>query len=246
MSDSISLLPAAIRAVASHNVDADALANSAMAQMRSQGLITPHRIAMFIGQCSEETGGFTVYSEDLNYRAARLLAVFPSHFTAAEAAEYAGSPIAIANRIYANRYGNGDEVSGDGWRFRGGGWLQVTFRDTYTALGKSVGMSPEAASDWARTSSTGAAASACWYWGYHGGLNELADAWDIAGVTKKINGGLINLETRIAACNAALGVFPTVITAAQGPIPPTTDADTLMAEEQAGRTFPTQPEYESE
>jgi putative chitinase len=188
------------------NENADALTAYAIAPMRSAGLVTARRAAMFVGQCAEETGLFTRYDENLNYSVQGLLKEFPSHFTIAEIASYAANPEKIGNRVYANRYGNGDEASGDGYRYRGGGWIQITFYDNYQEFGASIGKSAQEAVAFVRTP-VGAATSACWYWGRRGHLNELSDAWDIEGVTERINGGDTNLARRILLCNTALIAF---------------------------------------
>lgn len=207
MSDPLDLLSDVIRAVAP-SVDAAAWAAAFAGPMRDAGITTEPRIAMFVGQVSEETGGLREFTEDMDYSAERMMVEWPSRFpTLASAEPYAHNPEALANHVYADRGGNGDEASGDGYRFRGGGGLQVTFRDTYAALGAKVGKSAEDAATWARTTQQGAAFSACWVWGRFKGLNELSDAWDITSVTRIINGGLSNLAVREQACNAALAVF---------------------------------------
>lgn len=174
--------------------------------MGSSGIVTPRRIAMFLGQCSEETGGFGELQEDLVYSADRLIEVWPERFpTRAEALPFAYNPRVLANHVYANRLGNGDEASGDGWRFRGRGLIQLTGRDMtmrFLASLPDKTLTP----DWLATP-PGAAASACWYWSTRGGLNALSDAWDIAAVTERINGGQVNQQTRIATTSAALAAL---------------------------------------
>jgi len=154
------------------------------------------RVAMFIAQCGHESNNFKVLSENLNYSAKALDSIFPKYFERAgrDADEYHRQPRKIANVIYANRMDNGDTDSGDGWRFRGGGILQLTGRYNYTEFGEEVDMSPEEAVDYVRTKK-GALDSACWYWDTNN-LNKYCDALDIKGATKRINGGYIGLEDR--------------------------------------------------
>ncbi len=172
--------------------------------MRSAGITTPKRVAAFLGQIAVESGGLTVLSENLNYSADGLRATFPTHFTVADALKYARQPEKIANRAYCNRLGNGDEASGDGWRFRGTGAIQLTGRANVTVFAKYIGKTPEDAADWCRTV-PGAAASACWFWAERlNGANDLADGWMITMLSKAVNGGTNGLTQRINLSNAAL------------------------------------------
>src|SRR6056300_1571923 len=157
---------------------------------------TIERVAMFVAQCGHESGGFRVLSENLNYSAKALNSIFPKYFKRAgrDANEYHRQPEKIANVIYAGRMDNGDTDSGDGWRFRGGGILQLTGRYNYTKFGEEVEMSPEEAVEYVRTKK-GALDSACWFWDTNG-INSYADARDVKGATKRINGGYIGLEDR--------------------------------------------------
>lgn len=157
---------------------------------------TPERVAMFIAQCGHESNNFKVLTENLNYSAEALNKLFPKYFKNAnrDAAPYHRQPRKIANVIYANRMDNGDTASDDGWKFRGGGILQLTGRYNYTQFGKEVDMTPEQAVEYVRTKK-GALDSACWFWDTNG-LNKFSDARDIKGATKRINGGFIGLEDR--------------------------------------------------
>lgn len=170
---------------------------------------TPQRIAAFIAQCSHESAGFTALRENLNYRWQSLRKIFPKYFPTDELAqEYANKPNkqeAIANRVYANRMGNGPESSGDGWRFCGRGLIQLTGRDNYSWFAASLGITVEEASEYLQTFE-GAAQSACWFWETNG-LNRWADAGDILTLTKRINGGTIGLDDRIKHYNHALHVL---------------------------------------
>lgn len=156
---------------------------------------TSARIAAFLAQCAHESGGFVFIKENLNYKWASLRKVFPKYFpTDALAQQYEKQPEKIANRVYANRMGNGPEDSGDGWRFCGRGLIQVTGRENYSWFAASLHISPEEASEYMETFE-GAAQSACWFWESNN-LNQWADKGDILTLTKRINGGTIGLEDR--------------------------------------------------
>jgi len=171
------------------------------------GVDTVERVAGFIAQCGHESGGFRVLSENLNYSAKALNTIFPKYFRRAgrDANPYHRKPEMIANVIYASRMDNGDTASGDGWRFRGGGILQLTGRYNYTEFGKAVEMSPEEAVDYVRTKK-GALDSACWFWDTNN-INKYCDNQDIVGMTKRINGGTIGLDDRKKHYIHALDVF---------------------------------------
>ena len=160
------------------------------------GVDTVERVAGFIAQCGHESGGFRVLSENLNYSAKALNTIFPKYFRRAgrDANEYHRQPEKIANVIYANRMDNGDTDTGDGWKFRGGGILQLTGRYNYTQFGKAVEKTAEEAVEYVRTKA-GALDSACWFWDENN-INDYCDRQDIVGMTKRINGGTIGLEDR--------------------------------------------------
>lgn len=167
---------------------------------------TPRRIAAFIAQCAHESGGFKFLKENLNYKAESLLKVFPKYFPdMATARAYEKKPEKIANRVYANRMGNGNEASGDGWRYCGRGLIQLTGKDNYSWFAGSIQVSVEEAAEYLQTFE-GAAQSACWFWETNN-LNKEADAGDIKLMTRKINGGYIGLEDRIKHYNHALHVL---------------------------------------
>lgn len=172
-------------------------------------ITTPPRVAMFIAQCAHESGGFRAIKENLNYRAASLRKLFPKYFPDdAIAQRYANMPNkqeAIANRIYANRMGNGDEASGDGYRYCGRGLIQLTGKNNYTMFAGSIDVPVEELPDYLSTFE-GAVQSACWFWEMNN-LNKWSDAGDVLTVTKKINGGTIGLEDRIKHYNHALHVL---------------------------------------
>ena len=169
-------------------------------------ITTPQRGAAFLAQCAHERGGFVFLKENLNYKAASLRRVFPKYFPDdAIAAQYAGKGEMIANRVYANRMGNGDEASGDGFRYCGRGLIQLTGKNNYTFFAGSLDIPVEEASEYLQTFE-GAVQSACFFWEQNK-LNQWADAGDILTLTKRINGGTIGLEDRVKHYNHALHIF---------------------------------------
>jgi putative chitinase len=160
---------------------------------------TPLRLAHFLAQCGHESGGFRVTQENLNYSAKGLAGIFKKYFpTEAAATPYARNPQKIANKVYANRMANGSEASGDGYKFRGRGYIQLTGRDNYTQFGKAIGEDMAANPD--AVSSKYALLSAAWFWSKNG-LNKLADVGStdatVTSITKRVNGGTIGLADRI-------------------------------------------------
>jgi len=172
---------------------------------------TPHRVAGFVAQCAHESGDFKRLEENLNYSAKALRAVFGRYFGAPpkrDADEYHRKPEMIANYVYQDefrKYKMGNVNPGDGWLFRGRGLKQLTGRENYTAFGKSVGMTAEQAAEYVATEK-GAIESACWFWD-KAKCNDFADAGDIVGMSKRINGGTIGLEDRVRRWNAALEIL---------------------------------------
>jgi len=167
---------------------------------------TPLRVAHFVAQCAHESGSFRFIEENLNYRAESLTKTWPRLFPTMDIArQYEKQPVKIANRAYGNRMGNGDEASGDGWRYRGRGLIQLTGRDNYTFFAGSLGIPVEEAADYLSTFE-GAAQSACFYWEQNN-LNRFADANDVKGLTRAINGGYLGLEDRIKHTQHALHVL---------------------------------------
>ena len=169
---------------------------------------TPQRIAAFIAQCGHESGGWRVFSENLNYSAKALDAVFGKYFKRAgrDANEYARQPEKIANVVYANRMDNGDTDSGDGWRYRGRGPIQLTGKANYTAFSKDMDVDAVDNPDLVSDDKEVALMSAIWYWNKNN-LNRYADSGDIKTMTKRINGGYIGLEDRIHHWKAALAAM---------------------------------------
>lgn len=182
---------------------------------------TPQRVAGFLAQTSHESGGYTMLSENLNYRAATLAACWPNRFAVlgpdkkpkkdekgkliptAVANAIAGKPELIANLCYSSRMGNGPAESGEGWAFRGRGLKQLTGKDNYTRCSAALGVDLVSNPD-LLLEPLYAARSAGWFWKANN-LSSFADAGDIKGMTKKINGGYIGLEARQALYDACYG-----------------------------------------
>jgi putative chitinase len=153
------------------------------------------RVAGFLAQIAHESGGFNFVQENLNYSAEGLRKVFPKYFPTDDLAkQYARQPEKIANRVYSNRMSNGDEASGDGWKFRGRGLIQLTGRANYTKFAEDLGMSLEDTIAYLETPN-GAVASAGWFWD-NNRLNQFCDNDDFITLTKRINGGTIGLQDR--------------------------------------------------
>ncbi len=167
---------------------------------------TPERVAAFIAQCAHESGNFRFLKENLNYRAESLTKTFSKYFkTLEEAKAYEKRPEKIANKVYANRMGNGDEASGDGFRYLGRGLIQLTGKNNYTLFAAAIDTPLEEIPEYLQTFE-GAVQSACWFWEQNN-LNQWADKKDILTLTKRINGGTIGLEDRIKHFNHALHVL---------------------------------------
>jgi len=171
---------------------------------------TAKRLAAFLAQCAHESShqgvGFARIRENLNYRAESLVKTFPRYFPdLATANKYAHNPEMIANRAYANRMGNRNEASGDGWRYLGRGLIQLTGKENYMWFAASLGMDVIDVPEYLETFE-GAVQGACFFWELNG-LNTEADAGDIRTMTKKINGGYHGLEDRIKRYAHALNIL---------------------------------------
>lgn len=168
---------------------------------------TPLRLAHFLAQIAHESGSFRYKSENLNYSAQALRSVFGKYFKTDEIANnYARDPEKIANVVYADRMGNGDVASGDGWRYRGRGLIQLTGCENYTHCGEMIGKDLQAEPDLVLEDPNVAVAAACWYW-QSKKLNKYADLDDIKSVTKRINGGYNGLKDREEYLERAKKVF---------------------------------------
>ena len=174
--------------------------------MEHYAINTPVRQAAFIGQIAHESAGFTMLVEDLNYSATRLMQVWPKRFSSVQLATlYAHNPEKLANFVYADRLGNGDEKSGDGWKFRGRSPIMLTGRSNYEEASRDlfgtdrIVQFPDHV---AESPFVGATVSAR-FW-YSRGLNDYADRQDFEGITRRINGGLIGLDDRLARIDTAM------------------------------------------
>ncbi|CBA28929.1 glycoside hydrolase family 19 protein [Cronobacter turicensis] len=180
--------------------------------MNTYGIDTPKRQANFIGQIGTESGGFQSVQESLNYSVAGL-AIFGSRLTAAQREQLGRKPgekglsperqAAIANIVYGVRYGN--NLNGDGWKYRGRGLKQITFKANYEECGKALGLNLVDSPDLLLQDKY-AALSAGWFWKANG-CNQFADAGDVNGLTRRINGGLNGLQDRIDRTKRAEGVL---------------------------------------
>jgi putative chitinase len=165
------------------------------------GLSSPLRLSHFLAQTAHESGGFRLIEENLNYSADGLNKIFPKYFVKAgrDAQAYHRQPEKIANVVYASRMGNGDTASGEGYKFRGRGLIQLTGKSNYTGFATDSGITIDEAVAYLSTPE-GAVESAAWFWNKNG-LNALADKDDVTAVTKRINGGTIGLDDRIKHTN---------------------------------------------
>lgn len=167
--------------------EANAFYDELMRAMDEFGITSQRREAAFLANVIHESAGFKHLEENLNYSADALCKVWPSRFNPDNADDYARQPQKIANRAYANRMGNGGEASGDGWRFRGAGLIQLTFRDNHQACGNYFGIALGGIPGWLRTPE-GACRSAAWFWDRNN-INAYADDDDFDGVCDVINRG---------------------------------------------------------
>lgn len=172
--------------------------------LSSSGIDTKERVCMFLAQCGHESGGFTRFTENLNYSAKALRGIFGRYFLDDKiASEYERKPEKIANRVYANRMGNGSENSGDGWKYRGRGILQLTGKANYEAFYKETGIDVINNPDLLSTDLSVAIKTAVWFWNKNN-LNKFADSKDILTCTKRINGGTHGLEDRTKRYNTLM------------------------------------------
>jgi putative chitinase len=167
---------------------------------------TPERVAAFLAQCGHESSDFNILKENLNYSAQGLMLTWPKRFPNTTIAnQYARKPEKIANKVYSNRLGNGPEISGDGWKYRGRGAIQLTGKANYQEFANSIGMTLQEVVPYLETLH-GAIESACYFWQRHN-LNRFADARDIKNLTIAINGGLHGFDQRKQKYIKALGVL---------------------------------------
>jgi putative chitinase len=169
---------------------------------------TPKRVAAFLAQCGHESLGFTELSENLYYSANGLRIHFGKYFKTVDPLKYEKKPEKIANRVYANRMGNGNEASGDGWKYRGRGLIQLTGKSNYAAFSAAMKVDAVTTPDLVSISKKIALLSAIWFWNKNK-LNALADKSSITAMSKKINGGVNGLEERIKLYNKAILILNT-------------------------------------
>lgn len=167
------------------------------AAMEEFAITTPRREAAFIAQIAHESGQLLRVKENLNYSTPGLLSIFPRYFNEATAESYARQPQRIASRVYANRMGNGDEASGEGWKYRGRGLIQITGKNNYRACSEALFADSEFLLEQPESleQPDPACRSAGWFW-MANGLNELSDKGRFRDITKRINGGYNGLEER--------------------------------------------------
>lgn len=186
--------------------DENAVAPALQAAAERFDISTPLRLAHWLGQCSHESMGFTRRSENLSYSAARLQAVWPHRFpTLAAALPFEHNPAALADKVYGFRADLGNVQPGDGAKFIGRGYIQLTGRFNAKACGDDIGRDLTAEPEWLATVE-GAAASAGWYW-HHRNLNVLADRDDVEAITRAINGGTVGLTERQVLVARAKAIF---------------------------------------
>lgn len=188
--------PQQLLAIAPNCPNTEGWADVLSAAMLAYGIAdSDEDMAEFLAQCAHESLQFTRLEENLRYSPDRLMAVWPKRFPTQEiATKYANAPHALADFVYANRFGNGDVVSGDGWKYRGRSIIGVTFRDNYRILGEKLGLPLVDCPDMLCTK-VNAANAAALFWKSHG-LNPLATDGDFISVTRAINGGMIGLKDR--------------------------------------------------
>jgi putative chitinase len=200
------LTPSQIVACCPNAKDAQGLAVALNIMLPKYNIATADEVSGFLAQCGHESGDFNHMEENLNYRPESLMAVWPSRFPdMATALLYAHNPEKIANKVYANRMGNGSEASGDGWAYHGQGPIQLTGKDNFDKFAAACDINIQDVVDHIRTLE-GAIESACWFWNTNK-LSPLADEEMIAAMTRKINGGLIgedDREARFTRCKTAL------------------------------------------
>lgn len=173
------------------------------------GINTKHREAMFLAQCGHESAGWSTFVENLNYSAAGLRKVFGKYFPTDDiAAQYARRPEKIASRAYGGRMGNGPEESGDGWKYRGRGLIQLTGKNNYTAFSMDTTgtMAIVDNPDIVAKDIEMCLKSALWFWKVKD-LNRPSDAGDVRTVTLRINGGTRGLEERAALFNRLMSIL---------------------------------------
>ena len=184
-----------IKKILPNNKKPESLTQALNSVLPKYNINTKERIACFLAQCGHESGEFNRLTENLNYSGQGLCTTWPKRFpTLQEALPYERNPEKIANLVYCNRLGNGIESSGDGWKYRGRGAIQLTGKDNYSHFAKSLDKSLDETVAYCETLE-GAICCACWFWSVNK-LNQYADSSDFITLTKKINGGIVGLADR--------------------------------------------------
>jgi len=195
-----------LKAILPNNKSPQLLLDALNTILPKYNINTKERIACFLAQCGHESGEFNILKENLNYTDKSLCTIWPKRFPSLKvAAPYNRNPEKIANKIYADRMGNGNELSGDGYKFRGRGCIQMTGKENYTKFAKHIGKTLEETIVYCE-SIEGAIESGCYYWSTHN-LNVFVDKKDFIGLTKAINGGVIGLEERKKHYDKAISVL---------------------------------------
>jgi putative chitinase len=199
---------------------------------------TANRLQFFLAQIAHESGGLTVVEENLNYSAQRLTQVWPSRFPTLDSAQpFANNPQALANKVYANRMGNGAPDSGDGWDYRGRGYIQITGRDGYQSVGAVIGIDLVNNPGLAATPAD-ALRVACGFWKWKN-INAACDTGDFVKVTRLINGGTVGLADRQAWLEKVRTVLKSAASAPPASsTPPTKDDIRKVQQALQSRGFP--------
>ena len=206
MSPSFILPPSQLSKIIPNNQHIDEWYSVLCGNLPDRGINTPRRVAAFLAQTTHESNNFELITENLNYRAEGLMKTWPRQFPTLDIAnKYAHKPELIANRVYANRMGNGNEASGDGWAFCGRGLIQLTGREIYQKFADSIKMDIKDLSEYLVTFQ-GCVKSSVWFFDIHN-LNHYSDIEDIKTQTEKINGGLIGLDDRISRFESFLKIL---------------------------------------
>lgn len=201
-----------LKKILTRNKEVDAWCRALNELLPKYNITNKERIAAFIAQTAHESANFTALSENLNYSADGLARTWPNRFAVPKtttpnllAKSIQRNPEAIANHVYGNRMGNGNVESGDGWKFRGRGLIQLTGKENYTRFSKVIDKTLDQTIVYLETKE-GAVESACWFWN-NNNLNALADKQDMTTITKRINGGLNGFDDRMKKYNLMLSIL---------------------------------------
>ncbi|CAB4127254.1 COG3179 Predicted chitinase [uncultured Caudovirales phage] len=195
-----------IKKILPNNKKPESLTQSLNSVLPNYNINTKERIACFLAQCAHESGEFNRLTENLNYSGQGLCGTWPKRFPSlTEALPYDRNPEMIANKVYCDRMGNGPESSGDGWKYRGRGCIQLTGKLNYTKFAKYIGKSLEETILYCETLQ-GAIESGCYFWKVNN-LNQYCDNKDFVGLTKAINGGETGYDDRLRLKILAISIL---------------------------------------